>query len=103
LTGEVFGFSPNYYFNQQSAGLAIYVSPGQIGTTLIPGKVVSVPANKTSQISMDAGGNIFVGIGPYPIAIVVAGAVLTSTPNTLPVSSPGILSIQDIRPQSFTF
>jgi hypothetical protein len=105
MTGEVFGFAPNYYYNQQSAGLAIYVSPGQIGTTLIPGKVVSVPPNATTQISMDLNGNIFLGVGPFPIAVVISGNVQTAgTPNTFPsggpVTSPGIVSIQDIRPLS---
>lgn len=108
MTGKVFGFSPNYYFNQQSAGLAIYISPGKIGETLFPGKVVFVPANATTLISMDANGNIFLGVGPYSIATVVSGKVQTAgTPNTFPngdpVTSPGILSITDTRPLSFSF
>lgn len=108
MSKEVFGFAPNYYFNQQSAGLAIYVSPGKIGETLFPGKVISVPANATTLISMDANGNIFLGIGPYSIATVKSGNVQTAgTPNTFPnggpVTSPGILSITDTRPISFSF
>jgi hypothetical protein len=102
---NIFGFSPNYYFNQQSAGLAIYVSPGEINGKLFLGQVVQVPANATTYIGLTSQGQIVLGTGPslYPIAVVVAGAVLTSTPNTLPVSSPGILSITDQRPASFSF
>jgi hypothetical protein len=105
MSATVFGFAPNYYYNQQSAGLAIYVSPGQVGTKQFPGKVIQVPANATTQISADLNGNVFLGVGPFPIATVITGLVQTAgTPNTFPsggpVSSPGILSIQDIRPQS---
>lgn len=107
----IFGFSPNYYFNQQSAGLAIYVSPGEIDGKLFLGQVVFVPANATTNISMDVNGNIQLRFGAhlYPIATVISGNVQTAgTPNTFPnggpVTSPGIVNIQDMRPTTpFSF
>src|SRR5579864_3118770 len=94
------GFSPNFYFNQQSAGLSIWVSAGTINGKLFNGQVVNVPANATINISMDSNGNIVFGLGAgLNIARVVSGQVQTSgTPNTLPIFSPGILSITDLRP-----
>lgn len=103
---NVIGFTPNYYENQQSAGLNVYISPGTIGTTLYNGQVVTVPANATTEISINSQGQVQFGFGPglYSIAIVVSGQVQTSgTPNTLPVYSNGILSITDVRPASFSF
>lgn len=103
---NVFGFAPNWYENQQSAGLNIYISPGTIGTTLYNGQVATVPANATTNISIDCEGQIHYEFGEdwYPVATVVSGQVQTSgTPNTLPVYSNGILSITDMRPASFSF
>ena len=103
---NIFGFSPNYYFNQHSAGLAIYLSPGEINGKLFLGQVVFVPNNATTNISIDVNGNVQLIFGKllYPIATVVTGPVTTSTPNTLPVSSPGVISITDQRPTTpFSF
>lgn len=93
------GFSPNFYFNQQSAGLSIWIAAGTINGKLLNGQVVNVPANATTNISMDTNGNIVFGLGAgLNIARVVTGKVQTSgTPNTLPIFSPGILSITDLR------
>jgi len=106
LAVNIFGFSPNYYFNQHSAGLAIYLSPGEINGKLFLGQVVFVPNNATTNISIDVNGNVQLMFGRllYPIATVVTGPVTTSTPNTLPVSSPGVISITDQRPTTpFSF
>jgi hypothetical protein len=94
------GFSPNYYFNQQSAGLGIWVASGSINGILFNGKFVSVPANAITNISLDSNGNVVYGIGSglTSIARVVSGQVQTSgTPNTSPVFSNGILSITYLR------
>ena len=100
-TGIVFGFSPNYYTDQQSAGLAIYISPGSIGTVMFSGQIVSLPANSTTNISMDSNGNFYLyfGFGFYPIATVVTGQVVTSgSTGKNANTSNGILSITDVRP-----
>lgn len=102
----VFGFSPNRYHDVQNAGREIYISPGEIGRTLIPGKVVVAPASATTNISMDQNGNIYLyfGAGFYPIATVVAGQVVTSgNTGKNATTSNGIISITDVRPTSFAF
>ena len=104
---NVFGFSPNYYFNQESAGLSIFISPGIIGSTMFNGQVVAIPANVTTNISIDKNAKVYVGLAPnlYPIARVVAGQVVTSgSTGKNANTSNGIISITDIRPgSSFAF
>ena len=107
MSDNVFGFSPNYYDNQQSAGLTVYISPGEINGRLIPGQVVQVPANATTNISINSAGVVSLSFGPhlYPIATVVTGQVVTSGSTGKNANTDnGILSISDQRPTgSFSF
>ena len=107
MSDNVFGFSPNYYDNQQSAGLTVYISPGEINGRLIPGQVVQVPANATTNISINSAGVVSLSFGPhlYPIATVVTGQVATSGSTGKNANTDnGILSISDQRPTgSFSF
>jgi hypothetical protein len=74
---------------------------------LFLGKVVSVPANTTTNISMDANGSIQLRFGNhlYPIATVITGQVVTSgSTGKNANTSNGILSITDQRPTTpFSF
>jgi hypothetical protein len=103
----VFGFSPNYYFDQQSQGLAIYISPGIINGVMFNGQAVFVPANATTNISINSAGVVSLSFGPhlYPIATVVTGQVVTSGSTGKNANTDnGILSISDQRPTgSFSF
>ena len=107
MSDNIFGFSPNYYDNQQSAGLAIYISPGEINGKLIAGQVVPVLANATTNISINSAGvvSFSFGLHLYPIATVVSGQVVTSgSTGKNANTSNGILSISDQRPpESFSF
>jgi len=99
----IFGFSPNYYFNQESAGLSVYISPGIINGIPFNGQIVNVPANQTTTVSLNQNGQAVIGSGKhlYPLATVVTGQVVTSgSTGRNANTSNGILSIADIRPGS---
>lgn len=110
---KVVGFTPNWLYGQQNAGLGIYIAPGAINSRLVPGGIVPVKSNTTTLIWVTFAGMIQSGaiipVGRYPIASVVSGDVITGTRssnvNPIPQStSPGILSITDIRsPSPFEF
>ena len=109
----VVGFTPNYYFAQQNAGLAVWISTGTINGVTYQGQLVTLPKNSTTQINISSTGSIVFGPTQdhlYPVAVVVTGPVVTSgnTVNNSPFGgkgqlsnvefSDGILSITDIRP-----
>lgn len=102
---EIIGFAPNWYFNQQSIGLSIYLSPGTFNGKGTNGQLVNVPANSTTLIWLDSNGVIQKGtvapLGTYSVATVVSGQVLVG--GNLPgglgtlLFANGILSITDTR------
>lgn len=119
MADTLIGFAPSFYFNQQSAGLGIWIATGTINGVQYNGQFVSIPKMATSYVSISNAGVISVGsssvepAGSYLLAQVVAGQVVTSG-NTV-ASSPfggtkgfkpsfgntttndGILSITDLR------
>lgn len=113
----IIGFTPNWYFGQQNAGLGIWISTGTINGTEFNGQFVSLPANAITSIGITAQGQIVLGAGPdlYPIAVVVTGQVVTSgnTKSSTPfggatklnqnqqiyyATNNGVLGITDARP-----
>jgi hypothetical protein len=104
---NIFGFAPNYYDNQQSQGLMIYISPGIINGVVFPGQIVNVSANATTNISINANGQAVMGLAAklYPVARVIAGQVVTSgSTGKNANTSNGIISITDVRPTTpFSF
>lgn len=121
MSDTVLGFAPSFYYAQNTAGLGVWIASGSIDGVSYNGQLVNVPKMATTQINVDANGNIVLGPtepGLFPIAVVVAGQVVTSG-NTA-ASTPwggvakltpaiqatynnatyndGILSITDIRP-----
>lgn len=102
------GFAPNFYENQHSAGLKVYVSPGTINGTSYNGQVITVAANNTNYISVDNSGNITSSTSGYAsvnqIGIVITGQIVTSGDTLTNASgalavefSNGIVSITDTR------
>jgi hypothetical protein len=105
MADNIFGFSPNWLYGQQNAGLGIYIAPGEINTVLYLGGEFSVPANATTYFWVTSGGQIQSGsslpFGCYPIAKVISGNVATGNRSQFfsqaVDTSPGILSITDLR------
>lgn len=108
------GFTPNWYYGQQNAGLAIYIAPGDINGTHFNGGVFGVPNNATTVFYLNDDGMITTEDGDYPIAQVVSGQIITSSVASsigafaFPLlvvngrrafynSDPGIKSITDLR------
>lgn len=99
------GFDTSF-IAQNSAGLNVYVGPGQIMGVNVNGQVVAVPVVPAqTYIWVDDNGNVLTGaeLPPdvYAIALVTAGELQTSgtgpnAPNGY-VVSPGILGITDLR------
>ena len=52
------GFAPNYYYNQQSAGLGIYIAAGIVNGTTYQGGFFAVPANSTTYFWVTSNGQI---------------------------------------------
>jgi hypothetical protein len=93
------------FIAQNSAGLNVYVGPGQIMGTNVNGQVVALPPNAETYIWVDNEGNVLTGAelppSVYAIALVTSGQLQTSgsglTSAGCYITSNGILSIQDIR------
>lgn len=94
------------FIAQNTAGLNVYVGPGQYMGVNVNGQVVAVPVVPAqTYIWVDNNGNVLTGaeLPPdiYPVALVTAGELQTSgsgpnAPNGY-VVSPGILGITDLR------
>ena len=103
------GFTANWYFGQNDAGLAIYVSPGIVNGFQVQGAVLPIPPDRNVLVWVTAGGAIQAGfayptnINVYPIAVVTSGKIITSTiaRNGFFNTDEGIQAIVDNRPSDF--
>lgn len=106
IPDDVFGFSTNWLFGQQDAGLGVYISPGKINEQITQGAKFPVPPNTTTYFWVTSGGQIQSGpsmpAGVHPLSAVVSGNVATGNRSQFfskaVDTSPGVLGITDLRP-----